>query len=137
MKKLRSAHKNNRFKTLILGITISLIVSLFAGAMLGAMFVNNILDENYSVYSTATVQFASVFLGAFIASQLYQKDYIITSAVIGVTYFLVLIAMTLLVFDTPFSQVGLGAVACTIVIILSAVLCLVSKTKRVPKKHWL
>lgn len=119
----------------ITGVIITSVITMLAVALLSVILLSGQLEDKFLIYAVAIIQLVSVFAGTYITCRRCKQKYILSAILVCAGYYLVLLAATLLVFDSSFERLGQGTLMCVLGVIITSALCLINKSKTGYKKR--
>ena len=107
---MRNRKQTGRAVTMPVGLAWGTAVSVL-GTLLGAMVAAKLIDtgmmqQNRIGYSVLVTLFVSAFVGAAVSARKIKRQIVMTCALSGLSYFLILLSATALFFGGQYEAVG-------------------------------
>lgn len=119
---------------LLTGGAAALVSTLALTAVLAKLMESEILPEENIGYGVMVLLLVSAFLGSTIACRRVKRQYLLTAALSGVVYVLLLLSITALFFGGQYSAVGVTVLLVFCGSILAAMLFTRGGKRRKPGK---
>ena len=131
----QGAHTGKPAIAVVIGLTVSFILSLLLSAVAAWAVSDGKLQENAIGAAVWPIQFIATAIGCLIATLLMGSMPAIISAVCGGAYLLLLIAINILFFDGSMGGIGSGVLSVLCGTLVPIILQLLGKKGRRPIKR--
>lgn len=135
MKRKSEQRGKSILRAVILGLVVMVLLGLAVCVIASWLLMRGKIDEQRTMMLSVIFSFFISAIGAYVAGKRAGGKYAIVCIGTVVTYFLVLVICTALLFSGQFDHVGLGLCACTVGGVLSCLLCTMHKKKAHKQKR--
>jgi putative membrane protein (TIGR04086 family) len=132
--------KNNKVnnaaigKHTIIGIGISVILSIVFSALIAGTILSGRLKEESAGIMILTASFVSVAAGAIYAGKMVKKGYLVVCGISAVGYIFLQLITSVLFFDARLMGVGRGICACMLGWLVACAVCMIGGKKNRRRK---
>lgn len=123
------------YRAVLSGVVIALVISLILTGVFALGIYKESMREEDLIFIAPAIQLLSSFIGAFIAGKGYGQKYILSAAITGTGYTLILMVVSLLLFDCSLSRFVICLLLSVIGGVTAGFLCLAKRPTHRPKKQ--
>lgn len=117
-----------------IGVVVAIAVTLLLAMGVSLLVSNESAAESNIKYFAIPIQLVAPFLGALIAGKRVDQKYAIVCGSVGASYCFILLAVTILFFDSAFRAVGIGIGMCAAGTVGACAICMMKKGRRGKRK---
>ena len=135
----RKRTAENKQRTIGLSVSIGLgtevVISLIGAMIVTTMLISETVSVGSMKFLTLIIQFFATAFGGMIACTLVKGKYALTAGLTAALYCFLLIAMSILIYDSAFGSVWTSLLAIGLGYATSCTICIMKTTNTKSKKH--
>ncbi len=110
-----------------MGFLLSVVITMISALVITAVTIKEVIDESALKFMIMPVQVLAVVVGALVAGKRANRKYAIVCGSVGVAYCFLLLATTIIFFESSFGAVGSGVGMCILGVAVSCAICMFGK----------